>query len=388
MQSKDRSNAPVLPRAAIVSLCAALLPLPVSAGYFQQNLVSDIPGLAQNTDANLKNPWGISFSATSPFWVSNNHTGTSTLYNSSGTPQALVVSVPPQSAGTGSPTGQVFNVNNANASVFSGDRFIFATEDGTISGWQNVPTGNTSAAIRKDNFASGAVYKGLAIDSSANTLYATNFSGTGKIDSYDSSYNLITPASRFTDPNLPAGYAPFNIQNIGGVLYVAYAFKASSTDTDETAGPGLGLVDKYDLNGNLLNRLITGGPLDAPWGFALAPSNFGQYSNDLLVGNFGDGKINAFNPVSGNYLGTLTDSSGKDIVIEGLWGLTFGNGGSGGVTNKLYFAAGISDGAPLNIEQHGLFGSLSVVPEPDSLTLFGIGLLGFVFGKRRAILKG
>ena len=235
-----------------------------------------------------------------------------------------------------------------------------------------------------DESASGAVFKGLASSILTNNLYAANFGNMGKIDIFSASYAATTLLGNFTDPSLPAGYAPFNIQNIGGVLYVAYAFKSKTSDTDETAGAGLGIVDAYNLNGVFSKRLITGGALNAPWGFALAPSDFGEYSNDLLVGNFGDGKINAFDPANGSYLGTLIDNLGQDIVIEGLWGLTFGNGGSGGAKNKLYFAAGISDGNPINIEQHGLFGSLSAVPEPDSLFLIAIGMLGLAATRCRA----
>jgi uncharacterized protein (TIGR03118 family) len=360
----------LFPQVAILSVCATLLPIQAMAGYVQENLVSDISGLAKNFDTHLTNPWGISFSATGPFWVSNNRDGTSTLYNTSGTPQALVVTVPTKSgSGTGSPTGQVFNSNNGTG-AFSGDRFIFATEDGTISGWSS----GTNAVKRAEGSAD-SVYKGLAIDNTSNRLYAANFGNTGKIDAFNTNYTS-TLAGQFVDPNLPANYAPFNIQNIGGVLYVAYAFKGNTSDTDETTGDGLGIVNKYDTNGNLINRLITGGQLNAPWGFALAPSDFGEYSNNLLVGNFGDGKINAYDPISGAYRGTLADPFGNPIQIDGLWGLAFGNGGNGGAKNKLYFAAGI------NNEVNGLFGSLAVVPEPDSLSLIGIGLLGLAVSRR------
>ena len=362
-------QAALFPKVAILSVCATLLPIQAMAGYVQENLVSDLPGLAKNFDTHLTNPWGISFNATGPFWVSNNHDGTSTLYNTSGTPQALVVTVPTKSgSGTGSPTGQVFNANNGTG-AFSGDRFIFATEDGTISGWSS-----GTNAVKRAEGSTDSVYKGLAIDNTSNRLYAANFGNTGKIDAFNTNYTS-TLAGQFIDPNLPEKYAPFNIQNIGGVLYVAYAFKGNTSDTDETAGDGLGIVNKYDTNGNFINRLITGGQLNAPWGFALAPSNFGEYSNDLLVGNFGDGRINAYDPTSGAFQGTLTDPSGNPLVIEGLWGLAFGNGGNAGARNKLYFAAGI------NGEVNGLFGSLAV-PEPDSLSLIGIGLLGLVVSRR------
>ena len=199
-----------------------------------------------------------------------------------------------------------------------------------------------------DNSAFGAVYKGLALgnNGSGNFLYAANFS-SGTIDVFDSNFSPTSLSGSFTDPNLPAGYAPFNIQNLGGSLYVTYAMQNGAS------GLGQGYVNIFDLNGNFLRRLISQGPLNSPWGLALAPAKFGTYSNALLVANVGDGYINAFDPVTGNLLGTLTDRKGNPIIIEGLRGLIFGNGGNGGDPNKLYFTAGLG-GA-----QHGLFGSLA-----------------------------
>jgi uncharacterized protein (TIGR03118 family) len=353
---------------ACVAVVAAvlLLALPATAGYVQTNLVSDIPGMAQNTDLNLVNPWGIASSATSPFWVSDNGTGVATLYNGAGTPQALVVTIPPPSGGTppAAPTGVVFN----GGADFGGFRFIFATEDGTIAGWN----GGTTATLQKDNSAAGAVYKGLAIGPS--NLYATNFHA-GTIDVFDTNFDPVIHAGSFTDPNLPAGFAPFGIQNLGGKLYVTYALQ-DAAGKDDVAGPGNGFVDVFDTNGNFLQRLVTQGALNSPWGLAMAPANFGEFSNYLLVGNFGDGRINAFDPVTGALIGPLTDSkTGDPIEIDGLWGLRFGNGGNGGEKDKLFFTAGIpGDGM---IEDHGLFGSIAV-PVPPTFVLLGSGLAGLL----------
>jgi len=356
--------------AAMLALLAAASAVPAAAAYVQTNLVSDIPGLAAFTDPNLKNPWGISSSPTSPFWVSNNGTGTSTLYNSLGQPfpvaSPLVVTIPPSPGAT--PTGQVFNGGSGFA-LAPGQpaRFIFATEAGTIAGW-NPGTNPTNALIEVDNSASGAVYKGLAIgnNGSGDFLYAANF-GNGKIDVFGSSFGAATLAGSFTDPNLPAGYAPFNIQNLNGTLYVTYALVGQGGD--DVPGAGNGIVDAFDTNGNLLKRVVTGGSLNSPWGLALAPAGFGEFGGALLVGNFGDGLINAFNPTTGALLGALRDATNNPIANDGLWGLRFGNGGNGGNVNTLYFTAG------LNNEQNGLFGSIAAVPEPASAPLLLVGFL-------------
>ena len=326
----------------------------------QTNLVSDLPGLASFTDPNLTNPWGIATSATSPFWVADNRSGVSTLYNSSGTPQTLVVTVPPAPPApggtTGNPTGIVYNAtNDFQVATGAAARFIFATEDGTISGWSQA-TGAT-AILKVDNSASIAIYKGLAIgnNGTANYLYAANFHA-GRIDVFDATYAPATLTGNFADPSIPTGYAPFNIQNLGGVLYVTYALQ-DATATDDVPGVGHGFINTFDFNGNLLGRFASRGALNSPWGMALAPAAFGAFANDLLVGNFGDGRINVFNPATGAYLGQLADGSSIPISIEGLWGLKFGNGGSGGDPDTLYFAAGIA--GPDQIEDHGLFGSIN-----------------------------
>ena len=370
----------LLPQAALLAVCASLLPQQASAtGYAQENLVSNIPGLASNTDPNLINPWGIAMSATSPFWISDNGTGLTTLYNTTGVTQGLVVTIPPPPGSPGGtpskPTGQVFSGSSTNF-LLSGStnpsRFIFATEDGTISGWN--PSANpTNAIIKVDNSASGAIYKGLAINSAQDTLFAANFGGTGGLERYGSTFNSL---GSFTDSNVPAGFAPFNAQNIGGTIYVTFAKQNGLGD--DVPGLGNGFVDTFDPATNSFTRLISGGPLDSPWGIAKAPSTFGEFSNALLVGNFGDGKINAFDPITGSLLGSLTEGSGSPIVIDGLWALTFGNGGSGGLTNKLYFTAG------LNGEADGLFGSLVAVPVPGAFWLFGSALAGLIGLRRKA----
>jgi uncharacterized protein (TIGR03118 family) len=340
--------------AAIGSVCSAR----AQSAYAQHNLVSDVPGLADHTDPNLLNPWGIAFSATSPFWISDNHSGLSTLYNGSGTPQTLVVTVPPPAGCTppGAPTGIIFN-NTTNFIVASNAaaRFIFATEDGTISAWASGAT----AVLKVDNSASSAIYKGLALGNAAgsNYLYAADFHN-GKIDVVDENFSPVTLAGSFTDPRIPAGFAPFGIESIGTNLWVTYA-KQDADKEDDVPGPGNGYVDIFDTSGNLVKRFASNGALDSPWGVALAPAGFGRFAGHLLIGNFGDGTINAFDPASGALVGPLSTTNGVPIAIEGLWGLKFGNGGNGGDTNTLYFTAGIAAGGAL--EDHGLFGSISAV---------------------------
>ena len=369
-------------RASLASVLTAALAVltvapaaPVAAAYVQTNLVSNIQGVAAFTDANLKNPWGISSSPTSPFWISNNGTGTSTLYNGAGQPfpvnNPLVVTIPPSPGST--PTGQVFN-GGSGFELAPGQpaRFLFATEAGTIAGW-NPATNATNALIEVNNGGTGASYKGLAIgnNASGDFLYAANF-GNGKIDVFDSGFAAASLAGSFTDPNLPSGYAPFNIQNLNGTLYVTYALVGQGGD--DVPGAGNGIVDAFDTNGNLIKRVVTGGALNSPWGLALAPAAFGEFGGALLVGNFGDGLINAFNPTTGTPLGTLRDAANNPIANDGLWGLHFGNGGNGGSLNTLYFTAGP------NNEADGLFGSIAAVPEPASLALVVAGLLAAVVG--------
>jgi uncharacterized protein (TIGR03118 family) len=344
-------------------------------GFVQHNLVSDIPGLADQTDPNMVNPWGMASSATSPLWISNNHTGTTTVYNGSGQPfpaaNPIVVQIPAPSSGNppSAPTGQVFNPTPA--FLLPGGQpalFLFASEDGTISGWNS--SAGANAVIMVDNSGSGAVYKGLALGASNSLgpfLYAANFNA-GSIDVFDGNLSQVTLQGQFADPDLPPGFAPFNIQNIGGRLYVTYALQ-DDLQHDDVPGTGNGFVDVFDFNGSLIQRLVSNGNLNSPWGLAIAPSQFGDFSNALLVGNFGDGTINAYDAASGAYMGALQDSNGTVISIPGLWGLLFGNGGNGGDVNTLYFTAGIP-GAD-NIEDHGLFGSIVANPNSNPVQIDG-----------------
>ena len=314
-------------------------------GYIVRNLVSDIPDLGDYTDPHLQGAWGISESGSSPFWIADAGSGFSTLYSSSGSVISLVVTVPPSkttgATGTGTPTGTVYNATTG-FTIATGEAasFIFDTLDGTVSGWNHTVNAN-EAQVMVDNSATGAVYTGLAIGTNgSNTyLYAANL-GAGTIDVFDSTYSPVTLANAFQDANLPSGYAPFNIQNLGGNLYVAYALQ-NSGKTFIAPGAGTGYLDVYSTAGTFMSRLVSGGQLNAPWGVAIAPANFGDYANDLLVGNFGDGTVNAFNPTTGAYIATLNNVDGTPIVIPNLWALQVGNGGSGGDANAVYFTAGI-----------------------------------------------
>jgi len=338
--------------------------------YEQFNLVSDIPGMAAVTDPNLKNPWGVSFTATSPFWVSDAGANVATLYTGAGVPNALVVSIPAQE-----PTGQVANPTTG-FTLTPGNpaRFIFAATDGSISGWN--PSVNGTAAIVKVLASPNNAYTGLALASNgAETfLYAANFK-SGHIDVYNSNFAPTTLGGSFTDPTLPSGYAPFNVELVAGNLYVEYAKVAPSGD--EAPGPGFGFVSVFDTNGNFVRRLISAGPLNAPWGITIAPTAFGDFSNELLVGNFGDGRINAFNPITGAFLGSLSNSSGDPIEIDGLWALKVRSGGPSVDPNWVYFTAGIND------EANGLFGALAVTPEPGTMGILAFGVVTAAVAARR-----
>ncbi len=408
-----------------LAAAGALGPLGVAAGatparpasggtVLQTNLVSDLPGAASVTDPNLVNPWGISASGASPMWISDNNAGLATLYQvpgAGGTPvtaNPLAVNIPtPVSMTGGTPNGTVFNSGSAGGAFpvtgpdKTGQRtsapavFLFATEDGTIAGWNpgidpsqqfSGPGGVSAQAVMAvdnsgNNFTNpdpakqtGAVYKGLAIAtastpiiagdaSSTAVLYASNFRA-GTIEVYDANLTQVTrlPAGAFRDPRLPARYAPFNVQVLNGKVYVTYA-KQDATRHDDVGGPGHGFVDVFNLNGTpgLANgkvRLISRGPLDSPWGLAIAPQNFAglqAHGNDpvLLVGNFKNGLINAFDATNGSHLGQLKDSDGEPIQIDKLWALKVGNGGAGGAADTVFFTAGIFD------ESHGLFGALT-----------------------------
>jgi uncharacterized protein (TIGR03118 family) len=328
--------------------------------YIKHVLVSDLPGHAERLDPNLANPWGIASAPSGPFWICDNHSGMVTVYDTSGKgfPEAspLVVTVPPPNGGTppAAPTGLVFN-GTGGFELASGKPafFIFATEDGTISGW-NPQVDVTHAILKVDNSASGAVYKGLALanNGSGNFLYATNFFA-GTIDVFDTNFAPASLSGNFVDPNLPAGFAPFGIRNFGGMLFVTYA-KQNAEKHDDVAGPGNGFVDIFTPNGSLVQRLISGGTLNSPWGMELAPSGFGALSNTLLVGNFGDGTIHGYS--GSTEVGAILEPGGRPMVTLGLWGLLFGNGALGGDAGTLYFTAGIP--GPGQIEDHGAFGSI------------------------------
>jgi uncharacterized protein (TIGR03118 family) len=301
--------------------------------YKQTNLVANVSGVASHTDSQLTNPWGISFLPGNPFWISNNNGGTSTLYDAQGNKQGLVVGIPGASVNPcnpGCPTGTVAN----NSTDFSGGAFIFDTEDGIVANW----TGANNAVVAFDNSTNGAVYKGLALlsNGSGNFLLAANFR-TGGIDVLDRNFKITALAGSFTDPHLPRGFAPHGIHAINNQVYVAYAMQDSAKH-DAAPGAGSGVIDVFDGNGNFVKTFASGGTLNAPWGVVATPATFGTFSNAILVGNFGDGKINAFDS-TGKFLGQLTDSGNNVIVNPGLWDMVFGAGGTGD-PNTLYFTAG------------------------------------------------
>jgi len=339
------------------------------------NLVTDDQGVnaAKITDTSLKNAWGISSGPATPFWVSDNGAGVSTLYNVNPTTgdvskvTQLTVTIP----GDGSVTGQVFN----GGSGFNGDRFLFVSEDGSISGWRlalGTAAENLTIAL-PDNIYKGATLTTVGTDS---YLLAANFK-TGNIDVLKGTPGSPDLAGKFIDPALQSGFAPFNIQLLGDKIYVTYA---KTNGKDDEPGPGNGFVSVFDTQGNFLMRLASHGPLNSPWGLALAPSSFGPFAGDLLVGNFGDGTINAYNLTTDTLAGTLAGSDGKPLVIDGLWGLRVGSGqGSGGSSETVYFSAGPNE------ESNGLFGALTFVPEPSSIVLACIagGVLATTCGIRR-----
>jgi uncharacterized protein (TIGR03118 family) len=336
--------------------------LVLATSYIAHDLVSNQPGVAPLTDPTLLNGWGIALGPTGPtIWVSSNGAGISELYTGdvNGTPLIKNPGLGAVNIPGGDPTGQVFNSTTdfvVHSGTASGSAvFIFATESGIISGWNpNVPPPAPSADAQVGYTAhDGAIYKGIALatNGGANFLYATDFHNN-KIDVLDKNFALAPQsAGAFTDPNLPAGYAPFGIATIGGKLYVSYAQQDAAAE-DDVAGAGKGFIDVYATDGHLQQRLVSQGKLNAPWGMVQATANFGEFSNDLLVGNFGDGRINAYDPSTGNFLGTLK-TDGHPISIDGLWGLAFGNGGTAGDTNTLYYAAGPND------EADGLFGKIT-----------------------------
>jgi uncharacterized protein (TIGR03118 family) len=353
----------VLRALAVAALMASPAAYAASDFYQQHNLVSDGFVSADHTDSNLVNGWGIAFNPFAFVWVADNGTGVSTLYDGTGKPQSLVVQIPPpaNSSDNGTPTGIVFS-GSTGFVVSKGDtsgpsRFIFATEDGVIAGW--APNVDMTHAIRviDNSGANGAVYKGLALSAggSGSRLYAADFHNS-RIDVFDSDFKPVTLAGdAFTDSTLPTGFAPFGVQAINGNIYVSYA-KQDADKEDDVAGKGLGFVNVFEPNGQLIRRVVSGGSLNSPWGMTVAPAGFGKFSNRLLVGNFGDGTINAYDLASGQFIGKLRTADKKPIRIQGLWGLAFGNGFDRQPVNTLFFAAGPGD------EKHGLYGRLDVAP--------------------------
>jgi uncharacterized protein (TIGR03118 family) len=328
----------------------------LSSGFAQVNLASDLPGLARVTDPHLVNPWGAAFSPTGPFWLAENSSGVSDLLDGRGNRLPLVVTVP-SAGGLGStPTGAVFNGGPGFAIAANGvlapSRFLFATQDGTISGWASLVDPARSFVV-VDSSSSGADFTGLALaaDPTGSTfLYAADFSH-GTIDVFNQDFQAVVRPGSFQDPNLPDGYAPFNVQNIHNLLFVTYA-QQDGDRHDDVPGAGHGFIDVFTPDGSLIRRFASGGALSSPWGLALAPADFGPFGGALLVGNNGDGRVNAYDSTSGAFLGQLGDNNGNPITIPNLWALTFGNGHAGGDAHTLFFAAGV------DYDEHGLFGAI------------------------------
>ncbi len=348
---------PVLFVLVLVMAVMPVVPVQAAQGvYTQHNLVSDVAGAADNTDPDLVNAWGIAFNPNGFVWVADNGSDKSTLYDGAGKKQSLVVTIP-----GGSPTGIVFNSSadfqapNTVDATTNPSRFIFATENGVIAAWAPPPNASPPMDAVAQVTNANAVYKGLALaaNGQGHFLYAANFS-QGTVDVFDSTFKTVKLAGTFDDPRLPPGFAPFGIQNINGDLYVTYA-KQDDEKKDDVPGPGLGFVNVFDPDGHLLRRVASRGPLNAPWGLALAPAGFGRFSNRLLVGNFGDGRINAFDVATGRFVGQMRGTDGDPLTIDGLWGLSFGNGVLNQPTDVLFFTAGPGD------EEHGLYGRIQPV---------------------------
>jgi uncharacterized protein (TIGR03118 family) len=339
--------------ALLTALALAALVAGSARGRTQAGIYTVHQLVTDTSDASLVNGWGLSDGPTTPWWTSNNGTNTSTLYGGTGSKVALTVAV------AGGPTGTVFNGSPANFVIAQNGksgaaRFLFATESGTIAGWSPTVNG-TAAVVGVDRSGSGAVYKGLATLN--NQLYATDFHN-GRVDVFDAAFKPVAGGG-FTDPKVAKGFAPFGIQAIGSNVFVTYA-KQDAAKKDDVAVPGQAFVDEYTATGQLVGRVINSGkknaPLNAPWGVAMAPTTFGSFAGDLLVGNFGNGRISAYAPKGNDwvYKGQLRVADGTPIAIDGLWAIAFGNGAAAGPTSTLYFLAGPSQ------ESHGLFGSITV----------------------------
>lgn len=341
---------------------------PVQSSFTVTALVSDGVVPAAHTDANLKNPWGVAFNPKGFVWVADNGTNVATLYDGNGVPQSLVVTIPDGKNGSASPTGIVFNGTQSFTVSENGKSgvaaFIFTGEGGTITAWAP-DVGPTNAFVMYDDGTGGAVYKGLALAAmnGNNFLYATDFHNN-KIDVFNTNFTKVPMPGAFTDPAIPVGFAPFGIQAIGSNLFVTYAMQ-DPVKHDDVAGAGLGMVDVYDTAGNLKQHFATGGSLNAPWGIAQAPGNFGPMSGAILIGNFGDGTINAFNTSSGQSIGPLTGPNGSPIVEPGVWGIAFGNDLSNQPSNTLFFAAGP------NAEADGVYGRIDLNTTSSSGTNTG-----------------
>jgi uncharacterized protein (TIGR03118 family) len=376
---------------AVLITAYAVQPTVAFAGFMQFNLVSDLPIVPPpQVDPNMKNPWGMSFGTTAtfptPFWISNQLTKTSTLYNPVQGPliEPLVVKIPASGGPPAGPTGQVFNSTASDfmiPALGGGTKksvFLFDTLDGNIEGWNPGSTGGLNSAVIKTT-APGAVFTGLALGSVGTNNYLYAADAKGLIWVYDGSFNDVTGttfAGKFVDPSPVAGFTPFNIQNLGGDLYVTYAAATAMG----VPLPG-GYVDEFDTAGNFIKRIATGGPLNAPWGLAIAPAGFGSFANDLLVGNLFDSKINAFNPATDALDGSISVSTGFASPV-GLWAIMPGNGTTGR-SNFLYFTSGIND------QSDGLFGFVAFVPEPGSFGFLALGVAAFVgYGWRRRIARG
>jgi uncharacterized protein (TIGR03118 family) len=362
------------------TLCGSLQAATV---YFQTNLSSDVPGMAANLDPNLKNPWGMSFNATSPFWVSNQGSNNATLYNGAGVAQALIVSLAPASPPFG-PTGQVFANVTGNFLLPQGTgtapapaTFIFDTLAGTIAGWNAAQGNPVGVAATVFTATDGATFTGLAIanNAGANLLYAADFANA-RIDVFNGSFAPTTVPGGFADATVPVGYSPYNIQTVAGNLYVEYAKVDPITHRASTT-PNTGIVDVFNLNGTLLQRLATNTHLNSPWGVTLAPAGFGDFAGDILVGNFGDGTISAFNPVTLLFAGTISGLSGAPLVNSGLWALNFRAPGSGFDPNTLFLNAGI------NGEADGLFAEIQAAPEPGTFLMLTLAGIPLIWRKRR-----
>src|SRR5215471_10427916 len=356
-----------VPAALAAAIASALLAAgaapaaPPSHHYTVTPLASDVPGLAPATDPNLVNTWGLARSATSPWWIANNGMASTSVYTGAGV--RVDIGGKATQGVPGDPTGAVFSGiagqfqvgTTVSPTTLGTSNFIFDGEDGTISAWRG---GSTAALVTVPS--TGAVFKGLAISNGASgpRLYATDFAqGTGhsRVDVFDGSWTPVNTPGAFVDPGLPKDYGPFGIQTIGDRVFVTYG-KQQAGSTDEAHGRGLGIVDAYDLDGKFLGRVAQHGQLDAPWGLAMAPASFGRFGGDLLVGNFGDGQINAYQEMANGHFehrGTLRVASHGKLSIDGLWALEFGNAGSNGNPDTLFFTAGIND------EADGLFGTIT-----------------------------